>query len=606
MSEIIETGSGEQFLSRVKTAFTEYAAHKKPLDEQQKESFLWFRQQQGEFRHSGEREAKSEGRPLARSGYIFNAVINKHADAMDAYPDINVLPREEGDEQEAKTLTEILPFVLEQAGFRETYAKAWWDKAIGGAGVYGVFWNSALSGGLGEIEIKRVDIKKLVWQPYIGDIQDSRYLFYTYYMDKEEFVSLYGREKLAEASAHPEAADETHDSTRQAVITDCYYKKDGAVHLLKYSGSAILERTEGQGGGGLYEHGLYPFILDVLYPLEDSPAGFGIVDVVKNAQAYIDKLDDCISTNALTSGKLRYLVRKDGKISKHSLLDMSQAVVETEGSLNDESFRQIQAKPISSFVMAHRQNIINELKEVVGNRDFQQGGVSGGVTAASAITVLQQAGDKLSRDMIQASYGMYKKIIYMCIELIRQFYDAPRKFRITGADSEARYKAYDNTGLKAQFTGDEADIEYAVMTGMAPSEFREMTYRRPEFDLSLTVERSNPFNRAQQNQTVIQLYQMGFFAPQNAEQALTALEFMNFDGKDAMLERISEKREQARQEAMRQTQREQVQQMPRQGVMSPSMPGGDMVELTPQLIDTVNKRVEKLKAGQNQNQMGGI
>ena len=57
----------------------------------------------------------------------------------------------------------------------------------------------------------------------------------------------------------------------------------------------ILEASEDIGEDGIYDHGMYPFVFDVLYPDEDSPVGFGFVDIVKNPQLYIDKLDGLIS-----------------------------------------------------------------------------------------------------------------------------------------------------------------------------------------------------------------------------------------------------------------------------------------------------------------------
>ena len=36
------------------------------------------------------------------SGWLFNAIANKHADVMDNFPSANVLPREEGDRAEAR------------------------------------------------------------------------------------------------------------------------------------------------------------------------------------------------------------------------------------------------------------------------------------------------------------------------------------------------------------------------------------------------------------------------------------------------------------------------------------------------------------------------
>ena len=97
-----------------------------------------------------------------------------------------------------------------------------------------------------------------------------------------------------------------------------------------------------------------------------------------------------------------------------------------------ESIFQIQPAELNPYAIQMRANKVDELKETSGNRDFSQGGTASGITAASAIAALQEAGSKLSRDMIKESYRAYKQVCEMCIELIRQFYSEERKFRITG------------------------------------------------------------------------------------------------------------------------------------------------------------------------------
>ncbi len=54
------------------------------------------------------------------SAWLFNAILNKHADAMDNYPEPVVLPRERSDEESAKTLSSILPVVLGTTSSRQT------------------------------------------------------------------------------------------------------------------------------------------------------------------------------------------------------------------------------------------------------------------------------------------------------------------------------------------------------------------------------------------------------------------------------------------------------------------------------------------------------
>ena len=531
-------------LTKIRAAYEQYTHEKGKLDDSIIENNRWFRQQQ--HNHS---EAKgSPKQPDATSGYIFSAINVKHADAMDNYPEINILPREEADQDTAKTLTSILPCVMDLSGFKKVYAECWWQKLKTGTGVYGIFWNPELQNGLGDIEVKKVGLLNLAWEPSIDNIQDSKYLFYTYYMDKDEFTGQYGKEKLEGSEdltgISIKSYEEMPQQQRQEKIRviDCYYKEEGKVHLLKFSGSNILQDSSKKQPEGIYEHGMYPFVFDVLYPNEDSPAGFGIVDIVKSPQAYIDKLDGIISENAITTGKKRFFIRDNGGVNEDEFLDINNTLIHVEGTLDDRNIMEIQGSAMPEYIVEHRTNKINELKEVAGNRDFQQGGTSNGVTAASAISTLQQAGDKLTRDMVNASYEAYKDIVYMCIELIRQFYDVERKFRITGENGETEFVPFSNAGIKPQpvesiLNQPEENTMEEITADILPE---STMLRRPEFDISLTVQKANPFNKAQQNQTILQIWSAGFFNPQNIDMACLALDFMQFDGSEEIVAKLRE------------------------------------------------------------------
>ena len=78
----------------------------------------------------------------AVSGWLHNIIVSKHADAMEAYPEPCILPREAGDRQEAGMLSRIIPVILEQNEFEKTYSDAMWQKLKTGTGVYKVWWDS--------------------------------------------------------------------------------------------------------------------------------------------------------------------------------------------------------------------------------------------------------------------------------------------------------------------------------------------------------------------------------------------------------------------------------------------------------------------------------
>ncbi|MBQ2614807.1 MAG: hypothetical protein IJB80_05725 [Clostridia bacterium] len=509
-----------EFFDRMTEEFRRYQEHKQAFDRRIIENNRWFK-----ARYQAEQTGEL---PTPTTPYLFNAIANKHADAMDNFPSPNVLEREEKDREIAETFTRILPIQLDACNFRRTYSRAWWYKLKNGAACYGVFFNPELRGGLGEIDIRKIDLLNLFWEPGICDIQDSRFLFLTALIDREDLKNRYPQyadcfqeDGVSEIHTYDDmqntnGADKNKD---KLMVVDCYYKKKRGSHttleLVKFCGNLILDATEDSSDSGLYAHGKYPFVLDVMYPDEDSPVGFGMVDIIKSPQLYIDRLDWIISRNAMISGKTRYMVKDNGGLNEYELTDCSKDIIHVAGNVGDENIRELQAKPLHSYIIQHRKNKIEEMKEIAGNRDFQQGGTTGGVTAYSAIAALQQAGEKLSRDMIGEGYNAFREIIYLCMELMRQFYDQPHSYRIDGLDGKREYLTFSNRLWKDQ------------------SQVRPL-----EFDVAVSAEKNNPYNRVAQNQTLTELWKIGVFRPDMAPSAKILLENMYFDGKEKLLEAI--------------------------------------------------------------------
>ena len=198
-------------------------------------------------------------------------------------------------------------------------------------------------------------------------------------------------------------------------------------------------------------------------------------------------------------------------------------MVHVNGELGDQRVKEIVTQPLSDIYVTVAQMKIEEMKDTAANRDVNSGGTTN-VTAAAAIAALQEAGNKASRDMIAASYRAYTQINTLCVELIRQFYDVSRSFRITGEGNEYQFVTFDNSGLQDQVTG-------------LDTLGNEM-YRRPVFDLKIKAQKKNPFSRMEQNERAKELYSLGFFAPENAQASLIALEMMDFEGIQAVREKV--------------------------------------------------------------------
>lgn len=517
---------GKRQLERAVEILKEYKNAKQGLENRIIEEEKWWRLRHWEI--FGEENLQENKRCEPVSAWLFNSIANKHADAMDNYPEPNVLPREKGDENQAKLLSKIIPVVLENNGFEKTYSDSWWYKLRHGTAVYGVFWNNALAFGKGDIDITRIDLLNLFWEPGISDIQDSENLFIVSFENTERLVSKYpfllGKNLNCGVDIRKYAYDGLRDMSEKTVVVDWYYKKTGEdgkerLHFCKFAGREVIFATENEEEfceSGLYNHGKYPVVFDPMYPLEGTPCGFGLVSVMKSPQMYVDKLNRVILENSVMSARVRYFAKEGSGINEEEFLDWSKPIVHVEGSLDEERLKRIDVSPVSGNVLTVLQMKIDELKETSGNRDFSQGSTSAGVTAAAAIAALQEAGNKISRDNIMSAYRAYTNIGYLVIDLIKQFYNEERCFRITGEDGEYEYLKYQK--------GSEHNGGFEDNGGF--------------FDISIKPQKKSSYSKLSQNEIAKEMYKLGFFDPRYAEQSLAAIEIMDFDGKAVVKEKI--------------------------------------------------------------------
>lgn len=494
----------------------------------------WYR-----LRHWECLRGRAENQVEPVSAWLLNSLANKHADAMDNFPAANILPREQGDQEEAQRLSDIVPVVLKQNGFEKTYSDGWWDKLIGGTGVYGVFWDPSKLNGLGDISVTPVEVLNLFWEPGITDIQDSANVFLVTLCDNKSLESQYpelvGNLGGSALDVSKYTYDDTVDTSDKSAVVEWYYKRlvngKTVLHYCKFVNDNVLYATEneqdnGVGEQGWYLHGKYPFVFDPLYRIKGTPCGFGYVDIGKGAQEYIDRGDQAIMANLLSNAAPRFFVRSDGAVNEAEYADWTKPFVHTDGNLGQDSILPMPGKGLSSVYLNVLENKITELKETTGNRDVSTGGSVSGVTAASAIAAMQEAGSKLSRDSNKAAYRAFCEVVELVVELIRQFYDLPRQFRIIGENGKQQFISYTNAGLQPQSQG----MDFGV----------DMGYRVPLFDIDITAEKQSPYSKLSQNELALQFFGAGFFNPQMSDQALACLEMMDFDGKEQVMQRIAQ------------------------------------------------------------------
>lgn len=543
---------GTEQIARALQILLEYKSDKAGLENRLIEEDKWYR-----GRHWDVVQNASPVKPV--SSWLFNSLANKHADAMDNFPSASILPREEGDRAEAKVLSCIVPVVLDQADFEQTYNDVQDDKIKSGIGFYGVFWDRARHNGLGDIAIEKVDTLNLFWQAGITDIQKSPHVFCTELVDNERLEQLYpqvagrlgGGSVLTSWYENEDNSSPLDKTNERSLVIDWYYKKlvggKWVLHYCKFVGDVVLYATENDTARptepriipetgqpvevptglspaerGLYDHGLYPFIPDVLFRQKGTIAGFGHVAVGKSAQEFIDRGNQAIMENMLANASGRLVVKEGCDIKEEDVADYTKKLIRAGQNFNPDQVMQLTNAPLDTVYLNVVTQMVDMLKETTGNRDVSNGGTSG-VTAASAIAAMQEAGSKLSRDANKGAYRAFRKIVLMVIELIRQFYDVQRQFRIIGEGGREEFVAYSNARLKLQ---------------TVPGEGGAAGYRLPVFDVEVVAQKASPYSRMSQNELALQFFGAGFFNPALADQALACLDMMDFDRKDFIIQKI--------------------------------------------------------------------
>lgn len=505
----------------------EYMAGRQKLDAKIVDNEDWWKLQHWRNFHKQPKDREE----MCTSAWLFNSLVNKHADAMDAYPVPAVLPRARDDEETAQQLSSILPVIMEHCQFEKTYSDNWWDKLKNGSAIYSVLWDADID----DVSIKPVDMLAFYWEPGVQDIQDSKNIFVLALEDnkilEQHYPELSGKLSGYAIDKKQYHYDDSVDTTGKSIVIDWYYKTNNGVkdtvHYVKFVNGNILFASENEEGyeNGIYNHGLYPFVIDCLYEEKGTPAGFGYIDVMRSPQEYIDRIGTAILLNAEEAAKRRYLLKDSAGINEDELNDIHARIVHCTGSPNDDNYREITSPELSSVYLSVLQDKVNELKETSGNRDFNQGGTASGVTAASAIQALQEAGNKGSRDAIKGAYRAYTEICKMVVELIRQFYTIQRVFRITGDDGNTDYIEFDNRAMQSQ------------LTTVAGEEFKT---KEPVFDIVISAQKQSPYSKLSQNELALDFFNRGFFNPQLADQVLPTIDMMDFDGKEKVREAVKQ------------------------------------------------------------------
>lgn len=519
---------GKEQIDKARAKLEMFKAAKGAINATIKFNEEWFKRRYQEYAGNGNNGYGVTGDtvPLkkgvvSQTAWLFNSVMNFVGDASDNHPRANIIPTEAQDEEEAYLLGKVIPVELRRMGFEQVYDDNQYVKGVQGWCLYTHGCNRETK----TLYVKDAQILNFYWDLEKKDIQDSSDVFYLTQMDRDELLRDYP--KLEKELPHNDGDFErypdnpTNSQPTKVTVVDWYYKKRNkagkrVLHYCKFVGDSVLYASENDtelAERGWYDHGEYPFEIDILYPLQGQAAGFGKVAVGLNTQQNIDHINESLVENALWGSRPRYFYKESNGINEADFLDVTKTLIKYQGSDGQTEIFPVTVPRIDGNVLNLQSSMIDEQRTNSGTTEVATGATPGGVTAAQAIGALQEAQGKQGRLSNRSSYRCYKRIIYKLIALIRQFFDEDHFYRIVGEDGEAQYIKYNG--------------QAAIKDG-----------RHPAYDIEVTTEKQSEYTRMNNNDLMLSFFSAGFFDPRLAPQALACLQQMDFDGKEELIRMI--------------------------------------------------------------------
>lgn len=457
---------------------------------------------------------QDENEPRPVTPVIQSTIENVRADLMDQMPEATVVSDEPGHERVAETLTAVLRENHRLGRFDREYALLLHDLLVGGYMVQETGYDPEANNGFGAAFLRAVDTHTIMFDPLCTDIQDSRAIFKFAPYPREWFEARYPKEALAMREDENRALYmEDHYLARgngdMLLLIECWqreYDRDAEcyrVHMCKLAGRQLLEDSRKTKPEGYFAHGQYPFVVTPLFLRKGTALGYGFVDMFETQQRYADKLDQIILKNALMASHNKLLVTGASGFDPDDLRDWSKEVHRGE---NLSGVTWFPTAPLPGYILNYGQSIRQSIREESGSNDFARGQTYGGVTAASAIAALQEAGSKRSRMVARTVHGAFEEAVRQEIEVEREFCIFPRRVALQSAAG--------GQALRVSFTGDDL-FALTARNNRLPL----------EFTVSVRAQRENRFSVAAHNELMLKLVQLGMITPD------VGLTLMLFDGK---------------------------------------------------------------------------
>ena len=476
-----------------------------------------------------------------------STINNVVADQMLSMPEAKLMPETVEMQEAADDLQDMVHYVVYCANdFEQMHYRRCEDFYGPGTAVTQIAWDADMGYGKGEIALIRWPLEAFLWDPTAEDVQDCRAVMKVSWHP----LSWY-REHYPEEGKYVGADDGNHNNVgmtvgqedvehmgdeKRALLIEYWWREYNAktrrytINVAYAAGNALLSVDR-----DVYDHGMYPFVIDVHDHIEGSLAGEGLVHELTPMMRYINRYASYIDMNLRMSSKGRLLIRRNSGIDREALADWENDIIEGD-AITPENLQWLQNQPFNSMVNQAMLQLQTDLKQDSGANQFTRGETTGGIVSGKAINSLIKAGGKVaSMRTEQLKFG-FKNMVEQIIWLMAQFYDDKRVVMITGRPNAVKVDTQKLFGKKTKGA-----------------------VNAPPYTVQIEVSSRDPQRIANQNQMFMEAYTMSAQAQQFFPLS-SLFNILNLDGKDKILPVIQENEHYQEQMQALQQQLEQMSQ----------------------------------------------
>ncbi len=350
----------------------------------------------------------------------------------------------------------------------------------------------------------------------------------------------------------PEACQEDFDEHEvETIDPDTGEKKAEYEQRAKYpngrkivvAGGVLLE--DGPNG---YDDGEIPYQRYVNYVLPREFWGMSEVEQLEGPQKTFNKLVSFALDVLTLMGNPIWKVHGASGVDPEQLVNRPGLVVEWDGDPAHEPKREegVQLQP---YVLQLIDRMGTWFDEVAGDQDVSRGVNPTGVTAASAITTLQEAAQTRIRQKQRNLDAYLQDVGRQFLSRIFQFKTAPEVYRLTGEQGATKYfkmhvEEYPQTGMVTNpVTGETAEgptgetgkrmvVQHYGSSGQINVDAMKAYEMRGKLDVRVSTGSNLPFAKAERENKLLSYLKAGVI---DIEEVLKRSEYPNYQ---AVLQRM--------------------------------------------------------------------